>query len=56
MTDALLVLLIGAVINGLVTWGVIRARLESLADGLKEAKQSAARAHERIDDMMGARK
>lgn len=52
MTDALLVLLVGALVNGLVTWGVIRAKLDSLSDGVKEAKAAAKVAHERIDRLM----
>lgn len=52
MSDALTVLLVGAIANGLVTWGVVRATLHFLIDGVKEAKASAASAHERIDGIL----
>lgn len=49
MTEGVLILLVGAVINGLVTYGVIKATLAHLAQGVREAKEEAARANERID-------
>lgn len=52
MSDALVILLLSALVNGLVTWGVIRQKLEGLSDGVKEAKAAARAAHERIDRLL----
>ena len=41
-----------ALVNGLVTFGVVKATLHFLAEGVKEAKASASRAHERIDGIL----
>lgn len=52
MSDGLLVVLVTALVNGLVTWGVIKTKLDFLTDGVREAKAAAAAAHERIDRWM----
>lgn len=50
--DPVWTLLIGAAVNGLVTFGVIKATLRHHAEGIKEAKAIGVRAHHRIDDLM----
>ena len=52
MEQALAELLLGAIINGLVTWRVVKATLAHLAQGVGEAKADAKRAHERIDGVL----
>lgn len=47
-----LVALLAIIINAAVTYGVVTARLESLSDGVKEAKASAQAAHTRIDRVL----
>lgn len=47
--------IVGALVNGAVTFGVVKATLSFLNEGVREAKASAARAHVRIDDMLKAR-
>lgn len=49
MDDALTIWFVGAAVNGLVTFGMVKAALHFLADGVREAKASAMHAHERID-------
>lgn len=43
---------LGAAINGAVTFGVIKATLHFLGEGVKEAKAAAAAAHRRIDEIL----
>jgi len=52
MGDALAIWVVGAVVNGLVTFGMVKAALHFLAEGVREAKASALHAHERIDAMI----
>lgn len=50
--EPLAIWIVGAGVNGLVTWGVVKATLHFLAEGVREAKASAQRAHERIDGLL----
>lgn len=46
-------MLAGAGVNGLITYGVVKATLHFLHEGVREAKASATAAHRRIDDHLG---
>lgn len=47
--EALLIVAATALVNGLVTWGIVKTKLEHLDAGVKESKAMAAAAHRRID-------
>ena len=51
-TELFLSLLAGGIINGLVTYGVVKTTLRYHEQGIAEAKVSASKAHERIDAMI----
>jgi hypothetical protein len=52
LAHPLSLVLLGAAVNGLVTWGVVKAKLDHLAHGVSEAKESAHQAHQRIDQVI----
>lgn len=54
--ESIVILLFGVVVNGAVTFGVVKTTLSFLIEGVKEAKASASRAHVRIDDVLAERK
>ena len=47
--ESLIPFAIGALLQGAVTWGVVKVTLRHHAKGIEEAKGTARRAHERID-------
>lgn len=56
MEDMIAMMVASALVNGLVTFGMVKAALHFLAEGVREAKAGVAHAHRRIDGILMERR